>query len=149
MIILNLQCANSHRFEGWFASRELFELQLGRGEVQCALCQSVEVAAMPSALRVLRGQDSAPATAPTEVVSQTAADPKIEAAQKLFQALATIARQAENVGARFPEEARRIHYEEAPSRSIRGQASPDETRELLEEGILVLPAPIPPESETH
>ena len=60
-----------------------------------------------------------------------------------------MARQAENVGERFPEEARRIHYDEAPARTIRGIASQDETRDLLEEGIMVLPAPVPPESETH
>lgn len=70
-------------------------------------------------------------------------------AEKLHRALATIARQAENVGERFPEEARRIHYDEAPARSIRGVASADETLELLEEGILVLPAPVPPDEEIH
>ena len=59
------------------------------------------------------------------------------------------ARQAENVGERFPEEARRIHYDEAPARTIRGIASREETEELLEEGILVLPAPVPPEGDLH
>jgi len=60
-----------------------------------------------------------------------------------------MARQAENVGENFPEEARRIHYDEAPARAIRGVATADETRDLLEEGILVLPAPIPPDEEIH
>ena len=60
-----------------------------------------------------------------------------------------MARRAENVGERFPEEARRIHYDEAPARNIRGIASADEARDLLEEGILVLPAPVPPEGEMH
>ena len=60
-----------------------------------------------------------------------------------------MARQAENVGERFPEVARRIHYDEAPVRTIRGVATADETRDLLEEGILVLPAPIPPDEEIH
>jgi hypothetical protein len=150
MIILNLQCINSHRFEGWFASRESFDHQVGRGEVQCALCQSAEVSAMPSALRVLRsGHESEPAQVPESTkVAQAPSDATL-AAHKLYQALATIARNAENVGDRFPEEARRIHYEETPARAIRGQATRDETRELLEEGILVLPAPLPPESDTH
>ena len=67
----------------------------------------------------------------------------------LHQALAAMARQAENVGERFPEEARRIHYDEVPPRAIRGVATADETRDLLEEGILVLPAPIPPDEEIH
>ena len=60
-----------------------------------------------------------------------------------------MARKAENVGERFPEEARRIHYDEAPARGIRGIASADETMELLEEGIFVLPAPVPHEDEFH
>lgn len=67
----------------------------------------------------------------------------------LQQALVTMARQAENVGERFPEEARRIHYDEAPARNIRGVATVDETRDLLEEGIMVLPAPVPPEDKLH
>jgi len=68
---------------------------------------------------------------------------------QLHRALATMARQAENVGERFPEEARRIHYDEAPARTIRGVATADETRDLLDEGIIVLPAPVPPEDELH
>lgn len=68
---------------------------------------------------------------------------------QLQQALAAMARRAENVGERFPEEARRIHYDEVPARTIRGIASADETRDLLEEGILVLPAPVPPDDEMH
>lgn len=68
---------------------------------------------------------------------------------QLHKALVTMARQADNVGERFPEEARRIHCDEVPARSIRGIATADETRDLLEEGILVLPAPIPPEDEIH
>ncbi len=70
-------------------------------------------------------------------------------AAQLYQTLVLAAKQAENVGERFPEEARRIHYDEAPARSIRGVASADETLELLEEGILVLPAPVPHEDEFH
>jgi hypothetical protein len=142
MIILDLRCANNHRFEAWFASREAFEEQSGGGEVRCVLCQSSEVTALPSGPRVLRNHSS-----PTMV--DLPLDPDHLVAEKIFKALATIARKAENVGTNFPEEARRIHYEEVPARSIRGQATHEETRELLEEGILVLPAPIPPENETH
>ncbi len=71
------------------------------------------------------------------------------AVAQLHRALLTMARKAENVGERFPEEARRIHYDEAPARTIRGIATLDETRDLLEEGILVVPAPVPPEDEMH
>ena len=73
----------------------------------------------------------------------------VHAASQLHQALVSMARKAENVGERFPEEARRIHYDEAPARNIRGVATADETLELLDEGIFVLPAPVPPEEEFH
>ncbi len=143
MIILDLQCANNHRFEGWFASREAFVEQSGRGLVHCALCESAEVTALPSGPRVLRHDHGSPAP-------QAPQPPAVpEEAKRMFAMLAQMARRAENVGERFPEEARRIHYEEVPARSIRGQATAEETRDLLEEGILVLPAPVPPESETH
>jgi hypothetical protein len=142
MIILNLQCEHGHRFEGWFASRESFDEQAQRGFVHCAVCQSVTVAALPSGPHVRRSQVAATAESPP--------DPAVEeTTRRMFQALAAMARNAENVGVRFPEEARRIHYEEIPARNIRGQATHEETRELLEEGILVLPAPVPPESDTH
>ncbi len=97
---------------------------------------------LPSAPHVLRGAtEAAQPEKPSTAVASGAA--------QLHQALVTMARQAENVGERFPEEARRIHYDEAPARTIRGIATADETRDLLEEGILVLPAPIPPDDEIH
>ena len=98
---------------------------------------------MPSAPHVKRGAtgDATPEKAAMPVLAP--------AMSQLHEALVSMARKAENVGERFPEEARRIHYDEAPARSIRGVATADETRELLEEGIAVLPAPIPPEDELH
>lgn len=88
-------------------------------------------------------KSAAPASAPA------AASAMAPGVAQLQRALATMARHAENVGERFPEEARRIHYDEAPARTIRGVASLDETRDLLEEGIFVLPAPVPPDEEIH
>ena len=143
MIVLNLVCPHGHRFEGWFASRETFDAQAADGLVQCVFCQSNEVTALPSGPMVRR-HGEAPQAPKQEVV---AAPP--EGAVELYQALAAMARKAEDVGERFPEEARRIHYDEAPARAIRGQASRDETRELLEEGILVLPALVPKTSDVH
>lgn len=144
MIVLNLHCDNGHAFEGWFASRTAFDEQCGRGLVQCTLCASVEVQALPSGPRVLRhGSEAVPVSVPVDAQAVPAA------AQQLFRLLATAARQAENVGSRFPEEARRIHYDEAPARTIRGQASREETEALLDEGILVLPALVPAEDDFH
>ena len=98
---------------------------------------------MPSAPHVKRG--GADVTIPEAQAAPAAASGMTQ----LHQTLMTMARQAENVGERFPEEARRIHYDEVPARTIRGVATAGETRDLLEEGILVLPAPVPPEEEFH
>jgi hypothetical protein len=149
MIVLNLQCDQGHRFDGWFASRDAFGDQCERGLVQCTFCQSVMVNALPSSPHVRRSGAATEVVPSAQTGQAEVVSPDQATAQKVFQALAAIARQAENVGTRFPEEARRIHHEEAPQRSIRGIASREETRELLEEGILVLPAPVPPENETH
>lgn len=140
MIVLNILCDSGHRFEGWFASSDAFREQSERQLVQCPHCQSAVVSLLPSAPHVRRSG--------TEAVAAKAAPAPALAAQ-LYQALATAARQAENVGTRFPEEARRIHYQEAPARTIRGVASADETTELLDEGILVLPALVPGADEFH
>lgn len=148
MIVLNLSCANGHAFEGWFASRAAFDDQCRRGLVSCTLCATDDVHALPSGPRVLRhaGTSYAPALAVADNVVQSA---PADMAGALFRALALAARSAENVGARFPEEARRIHYDEVPARAIRGIASRDETEALLDEGILVLPAPVPAEGDLH
>ena len=151
MIVLNISCANGHQFEGWFASREIFGEQVALGLIECLECGSTRITALPSGPHVKRralettGAFSAEAlpTGPSEKLIYT------ESGRKIFMALAALARSAENVGERFTEEARRIHYEEIPARNIRGIASRDEARELLDEGIFVLPAPIPPENETH
>ncbi|MCK9990563.1 MAG: DUF1178 family protein [Rugosibacter sp.] len=153
MIIFNLLCDNGHRFEGWFASGDAFRDQQARQLVQCTYCQTSSVTQLPSGPHVRRG---GVATAQDRNISAaadgtTAAAPlaQADAVQNFFQALAVMARQADNVGDRLAEEARRIHYKEAPARNIRGIATAEETRELLDEGIMVLPAPVPPESETH
>lgn len=157
MIVLNLQCDNGHHFESWFASGDVFRDQQARGLVQCPYCQTSSVTQLPSAPYVRRGgmaikQDHDISEAVDPSGSTAASPPQFmqpQAAQEFFQALATMARQAENVGDRLPEEARRIHYQEAPARNIRGIATLEETRELLDEGIMVLPALVPPESEMH
>ncbi len=143
MIVLNLLCDQGHRFEGWFASGEAFRDQSQRQLVHCPQCQTSGVSQLPSAPHVKRG-------ATALAIPEKSATPVLAPAMvQLHEALVSMARKAENVGERFPEEARRIHYDEAPARSIRGVATVDETRELLEEGIAVLPAPVPPEDELH
>jgi hypothetical protein len=142
MIIFELACATGHRFEGWFASAEDFARQSDESMVRCPVCDTVEVTRVPSA-RVRVGGSASPA--PTPQHEPDVPPPTSEAIAGLPPAvlakLREIIRHTENVGRRFPEEARKIHYNETPARAIRGQASPEETQELEEEGIDVAPLP--------
>jgi hypothetical protein len=136
MKVLDLQCSHGHRFEGWFASADEFESQLARKLVECPVCAATEISRMPSAPRLnLSGATQAKAPAGQ-------ADPRQLQAQ-LMRALREVLDKTENVGERFAEEARRIHYDEAPARSIRGVTSPEDARALAEEGIDVMPLPLP------
>ena len=131
MIIFDLTCAHGHRFEGWFASAEDFEQQAKAVLVRCPVCDDASVVRVPSAkVHVGRATVDAPRAtedAETETVAGLPGD--------LIKKLREIVRNTENVGHRFPEEARKIHYEEVPPRSIRGQASKDDADALREEGI--------------
>jgi len=134
MIVFDLQCAHGHGFEGWFDSGDAFERQLASDLVRCPACDSSSVTRVPSArVAVPKGGEAGPPTLP-----ETVAGLPPELLAKLREAV----RATENVGKRFPEEARRIHYQEVPHRAIRGEATADEARELIDEGVDF--APIPP-----
>ena len=137
MKVLNLQCSQQHSFEGWFASEDDFQGQLERGQVECPLCGDSAVKKMLSAPRLNLGAAQPP---PRQEV-MTAPDASMQAAW--LKMVRHVMAHTEDVGARFPEEARRIHYGESEERGIRGQASREETEALMEEGIGVLPLPIP------
>ena len=144
MKVFNLQCSAQHRFEGWFASEEDYTSQVERGLLECPLCADKDVQKLPSAPRLnLGASEPAPAPAAGEKQPMVAGD----AAQALQAAYLQLARrivdQTEDVGERFAEEARKIHYGETEERGIRGQASREETEALLEEGITVMPLPLP------
>lgn len=138
MIVLNLQCSAQHCFEGWFSSAEALDEQIRCHMVTCPVCSTANVSRLPSAPRVLRHAE--------EAVPVKVEEPTFE---QLARTLADLMASSEDVAERFPEEARRIHYGEASSRNIRGQASLTETRELIEEGIAVLPLPLPTKGEIH
>ena len=138
MKVLNLQCGHGHGFEGWFASEDDFQDQLARGLVECPLCADVQVSKLPSAPRLNLGA-SEPQPARQEVVSAPNAQLQAAWMQMVRQVMAN----TEDVGERFAEEARKIHYGESEDRGIRVQASQEETESLLEEGIAVLPLPMP------
>ena len=137
MIVYELACAQEHRFEGWFASADDYAQQRERSMVRCPMCDDAVIERRPSA-NVQVGRASAPVQPSAESTEATAVTTK---QAEVLKMLRTMVEQSENVGTAFPEEARKIHYEEAPARSIRGQASPEETVALREEGIDVLSLP--------
>ncbi len=137
MIVFDLACSHQHRFEGWFASGEDFARQKEARLVRCPVCDDAGVERMPSA-RVSVPKGTAPAAAPGETAREGLASEATAVAglpAEIIRQLREIVRSTENVGRRFPEEARKIHYEESPARAIRGQASPEEAEALREEGI--------------
>ena len=135
MKVLNLRCANGHGFEGWFASDDDFMDQNGRGLVECPLCADRVVTRMPSAPRLnLSGAKEQPPTPEPQAADLQAA---------WLKAVRHMLENTEDVGDRFPDEARRIHYGETPQRGIRGNATPEERAALHEEGIEVVSIPVP------
>jgi hypothetical protein len=146
MKVLDLKCSHEHRFEGWFASTEEFESQLSRKLVACPVCSATEVSRMPSAPRLnltsARGEAAPQASDASQAPGQKAQHVQEVQAQAL-QFMRELIEKTENVGERFAEEARRIHYNEAPARSIRGVTTPEDAHALLEEGIDVMPLPVP------
>ena len=137
MKVLDLQCSAQHQFEGWFASEDDFQGQLARGLVECPMCGDTAVAKKLSAPRLNLG--AAEPQRRQEVM--TAPDVTLQAAW--LKMVRHVMANTEDVGERFAEEARKIHYGETQERGIRGQATPEQTEALLEEGIGVLPMPIP------
>uniref|UniRef100_UPI0035B025AA DUF1178 family protein n=1 Tax=Hylemonella sp. TaxID=2066020 RepID=UPI0035B025AA len=144
MKVFNLQCSALHRFEGWFASEEDYASQIERGLLECPLCADKTVQKLPSAPRINLGASEAPATPSSGPQQALVAGDAAQALQTAWLQMARqIVSQTEDVGSRFAEEARKIHYGESEERGIRGQASREETEALLEEGIAVLPLPLP------
>ncbi len=141
MIRYELQCDGGHGFDGWFRDSGTYERQAEAGMLSCPRCGSTGVAKALMAPHVARSRPQPQAEAPAP-----RPDPRAEAVMALFRRIRhEIAAGAEYVGERFPEEARRIHYEETEPRGIYGEASPEEAKSLLEEGIEVVPLPPLPE----
>ena len=137
MKVLNLRCVAGHDFEGWFASESDFTAQSAGGELACPLCGSKDIGKLLNASRLNVARRAAPASAP----AQAGASGAVTLQSQWLRAVRHVMETTEDVGERFPEEARRIHYDEAPKRSIRGMASKEEAAELKDEGIEVMPVP--------
>ncbi|QBC31396.1 DUF1178 family protein [Pandoraea sp. XY-2] len=149
MKVFDLRCAHEHTFEGWFGSEDDYLSQQARGLVTCPVCGDAQIARMPSAPRLnlsgatLRAEGAPAARPPGETASRDVAKAKSELQTLWMKAVRHVMANTEDVGSQFAEEARKIHYAEAPERNIRGTVSREESEALAEEGIDVMPLPIP------
>jgi hypothetical protein len=163
MIRYTLNCEHGHDFESWFPNSAAYDKQVKRSLVTCPVCGSAKVEKAIMAPRLARADVAEPAVpAPTPPIPDAPSPPAItpgktpvaimspherEFRQKLKELRDHITKNANYVGSRFPDEARKIHYGETEHRSIYGEASPDEAKELLEEGIEFHPLPILPDDK--
>jgi len=145
MIVFDLLCGAGHRFEGWFGSATDFSAQKERLQLSCPSCGSTQVERVPSAARVNLGAAApkAPPAAPERTPQMQGKDPFAIAQMLYSRMLDELLTKTEDVGKGFPAEARRIYYQEAPARAIRGEATAQEHDELLDEGIPVARLPVP------
>jgi len=157
MIKYTLICDKKHEFESWFADSAAFDKQAKRKLVACPVCDSVKVekAIMAPRVAAKKGRvpiempapaadapaTAAPASAPVAMISPI----EQEFRAKLKELREQLVKNSDNVGEKFPEEARKMHYGETEHRSIYGVASPDEAKELIEEGIECHPLPVLPD----
>ncbi|HEX8418199.1 MAG TPA: DUF1178 family protein [Methylobacterium sp.] len=151
MIRYTLACEAGHGFESWFPSSASYDEQAERGLVTCPICGSAKVAKGMMAPAIARGgrvpvatETEAAPSAPPEPVPMIA-EPERQLRAMLRAVRDHVVKTADHVGPRFPEEARRMHYGETPPRPIYGEASPDEARALVDEGIDVAPLPTMPD----
>lgn len=155
MIRYALKCESGHEFESWFANSAAFETLARAGQLSCLICGGKRVTKAPMTPNVVtsrsaekRRQSARPAEdqsarSHSPISALKTADPAVLEALRLIRRHVTA--NAEYVGPRFAEEARKIHYEEAPERGIYGEATPEEARALDEEGIVFHPLPVLPE----
>ena len=155
MILYSLVCHKGHDFESWFASSAAYDKQLKRGLVSCPLCGSAKVEKAIMAPRLARkdkstsivapAEESAPAPAQASTPVAMISPQEKEFRAKLKELRDHLTANADNVGKKFPEEARKMHYGEIEHRSIFGEASAQDAKELHEEGIEFHPLPVLPD----
>jgi hypothetical protein len=137
VIRYRLQCANAHEFEAWFASSASYDVQSAGGQICCPECNSSDVG------KSIMAPNVAARTRSDVAVSEEEAPARY---RNLVRAVRQVLESnSEDVGSRFPEEARKIHYKEVEQRAIRGTASSDEARSLVEEGVEIMALPRLPE----
>jgi hypothetical protein len=154
MIRYNLRCERGHAFESWFQSSSAYDSQVKRKLVSCPACGTAKVEKAIMAPQIGRKKKDGSATPQPEAVSNevsTVPSTPLMMAQerelraKLKELRDHVVKNADNVGERFPNEARKMHYGDIEHRPIYGEASPDEARSLIDEGIEVTPLPVLPD----
>jgi len=153
MIHYKLRCENGHAFESWFQSSSAYEDQEKRKLVTCPVCGSsaVERAIMAPQIVGRKGREqAAPAPAPAAAEEPSSSTQLMMAQErelraKLKELRDHVVKNADNVGERFPSEARKMHYGDIEHRPIYGEASPEEARDLIDEGVEVTPLPVLPD----
>jgi hypothetical protein len=139
VIRYSLQCDNGHAFEGWFASSDDFDSQNSAGYVSCPHCNSQSVTKLLMAPNVATGRQK------DAVKALVMDNTRREIVERLKEAVGEIRKNSEDVGEKFPEEARKIHYGESEARGIIGQASQEEADALIDEGIEIAALPVFPD----
>lgn len=142
MKVLNLRCAHDHAFEGWFASEDDYQSQNDRGLIECPLCGDKAVSKLPSAPRLnVSGAREPSVPAAADASGETTHAMTLQS--MWMKAVQHVMATTVDVGDKFAEEARRIHYGETEERAIRGKASAEDAQALQDEGIEVMALPIP------
>lgn len=151
MIRYALRCERGHAFDSWFQSSAAYDSQRKRGLVACPVCESIKVDKAIMAPRIARKGKSksapepvAPPAEDTTSTSLVMAPQERELVAKLRELRDTVLKNADNVGNKFPEEARKMHYGDTEHRAIYGEATTEEARALIDEGIEVAPLPVLP-----
>lgn len=136
MILYSLSCADDHQFEAWFKDSATYDEQANAGEIQCPVCGSSSVAKSPMAPRIAKGADVQ--NAPAAPDRQTFTNSKAAEVRRILSELRRhVEENSDYVGNKFPEEARKIHYGEAEERAIYGEATDDQAKELVDEGVKI------------
>lgn len=152
MIVYSLRCGNGHRFDGWFKNRAAYEAQAAGGELSCPVCGSDELEKHLSAPNIPAKSNRKPEETPQRPAAETGRQavagggaPAADMMGTLRALRRHVEENFENVGPRFADEARKIHYGEVPERGIYGEATKDEVAALGEEGIETAPLPKDPD----
>ena len=141
MIRYNLRCDRGHSFESWFQSSSAYDSQVKRKLVTCAVCGTAKVEKAIMAPRIA-GSKKGAARPPADSSMPAAMGEERELRAELRQLHDHLVKNADNVGARFPNEARKMHYGDIEHRPIYGEASPEEAKSLIEEGVEVGSLPV-------